>query len=242
MTDAELIARLRAGDREAFRTLVGRYQDAVFGVAACRIITLADAEDVAQETFLAAYQSLARLKDPAKFGSWLYGIALNKVRMYLRAAKARRERTATACDEPPHLCLADGCANARETLARKELRDAVMEALQRLTGAQRETAMLFYINGYSLTDIAEFTARPLGTVKRRLHDARQELRKELIDMVEDELKGSRPGASFTERVVSRVNKIRICTRKFSHIHSQFMLTDAKGRSLQMSGGAVQRRA
>ncbi len=81
--DGVLVQRVLAGETDDFRVLVQRYQDAVFGVALSKTGSFADAEDIAQEAFLAAYESLARLKDDSRFGSWLYGITLNKVKRHL---------------------------------------------------------------------------------------------------------------------------------------------------------------
>ena len=89
-SDATLVNRSVEGDAEAFRALVEKYQDAVFGAALSRTGSAADAEDVAQETFLAAFKSLATLKDPGSFGRWIYAIACNKARMFTRAKRARR--------------------------------------------------------------------------------------------------------------------------------------------------------
>ena len=110
----------------------------VFGVALSKTRSLADAEDVAQETFLAAYESLDRLKDRARFGSWLYGIALNKVKLQLRRHRQRGRALASARSTGPPVPPAD------ESAARHELRDAVMAALARLSETNRETATLFY--------------------------------------------------------------------------------------------------
>ena len=229
-SDSALVRRVLAGETEAFRGLVERYQDAVFGVALSKTGSFADAEEIAQEAFLAAFDSLAKLKDPGRFGNWLYGIALNKARMQLRSAQ-RRKRTRE------RLARAGRDAAADESSAEREL---VRGAMERLTPANREAATLFYIDGYSVADISRFTRRPAGTIKRRLHDARRDLRKELATMVEKELKQSRPGRSFTERVLRKIHRVRV------HLAggeaNSLLLTDGKQRSFMMVIGKGEAKA
>ncbi len=226
-SETSTVERVREGDTSAFGVLVERYQDAVFAVALTKTGSFADAQDIAQDTFLSAFQALDTLRDPARFGPWLYTIARNQLRMHLRA-KQRRGAQVEADAQ------VDTRSGPDKAASRRELRDAVMVALQRLSEIQRETATLFYINGYSVDDISRFTDRPTGTVKRRLHDARQNLRKELVDMVEQGLKQSRPDKAFTDRVLRRIPYVRTCIH---HQQNGLLLTDARQRSfLVMVGG------
>ena len=224
-SDDALVQSVLDGQTAGFRTLVERYQDAVFAVALSKTGSHADAQDIAQEAFLAAYQSLGRLRDPKRFGSWLYGIALKQARMHLRRRSTERKATARAGSRSTKVSAASD-----EQAMRHELRDKVMAALQRLSEPSRETATLFYINGYSHQDIAAFTNRPLGTIKRRLHAARRQLRKELVNMVEGELKQSRPGKKFTKQVVRQIKKTRVWLGQ--HGQNYMLLTDARGRSTE----------
>jgi DNA-directed RNA polymerase specialized sigma24 family protein len=82
----------------------------------------------------------------------------------------------------------------------RELRDQVMAAIGQLSKRQRETTTLFYINGYSQEEIARIQEIPTGTVKRRLHDAREKLKEGMIGMVEDVLKSGSPKEDFGKRV------------------------------------------
>ena len=222
--DAELVGRVLGGETACFRALVRRYQDAVYAVALSRTGSAADAEDVAQESFLNAFERLGQLRKPERFGSWLYAIARNKANTHLRknGAKERAESCAEARPrhEPP-----DGRA------LREETRASVMAALGRLSDANRETATLFYIDGYSQADVARFTNRPIGTIRRRLHDARKQLRKELVTMVEHELKTSRPGQEFADRVLSEITNIRMWLDA-----DRLFFTDAGGRSFWLHVG------
>ena len=91
-------------------------------------------------------------------------------------------------------------------LEQRELRDKVMAAIGRLAKAQRETTTLFYINGYSVEQVAAIQEAPVGTVKRRLHDARKRLKEEMMGMVEDVLKSEAPKDDFARKVFEILNK------------------------------------
>jgi len=207
---------------------VERYKDAVYGVALSKAGSFADAEDLAQEIFLAAYESLPKLKLHAKFGSWLYGIALNKTRMHLRSQSLDARRAQPETPNPPP---------ADEIAARRETQAAIISALKSLPDASREAATLYYINGYSQKDISTFTNRPLGTIKRRLHDARKQLRKELVTMVETELKSSRPEREFTDRVLRKISQVRVYAR--DQTVQDVLLTDSQERSFVICIGTFE---
>ena len=232
-SDATLVKRAVEGDAEAFRALVEKYQDAVFGVALSRTGSAADSEEVAQETFLAAFNSLDTLRDPGSFGHWVYGIACNKARMFTRAQRARRR----AHERASEAVRAAAAGRDREQDSQQAL---VHEALERLPGVNREAATLFYINGYSVADIAQFTNRPAGTIKRRLHDARQGLRKELLTMTENQLKRDRPGKVFTDAVLRKIRQVRV------HLSGReantLLLTDGRKRSFLMVIGQTEAEA
>src|SRR5215213_4123479 len=97
MDDAELIERVRAGDREAFGPLVARHQGRIYQLCYRVAGNSPDAEDLAHETFVEAYLKLEQLREPAKFGAWLRALALNLCRMWYR----RRQREAGALLEEP---------------------------------------------------------------------------------------------------------------------------------------------
>ena len=104
----------------------------------------------------------------------------------------------------------------------------------------RETATLYYINGYTQAEVGRFTDRPLGTIKRRLHEARKQLRRELMAMVEGQLKDASPGKQFTDQVVSRISQVRAWYRGGNH--NFLLLTDADGRSYRWFMGRLEAKA
>ena len=233
-SDAALVKRVLAGQTECFRPLVEKYQDAVYAVGLSRSHRAADADEIAQETFIAAFESLAKLRDPTAFGRWIYRIAVNKAKTHLRAARLRREAQANLTEARRRTRRTSGSDKPDER------RDQVHDAMRRLSAPNREAATLYYIDGYSVADISRFTARPAGTIKRRLHDARKSLRKELMMMVESELKKRRPGRKFTDAVLHKITRVQVWS---SGKHDSYLLlSDSKGRAYRTYLGLTEAEA
>lgn len=168
-TDPDLIARVLVhDDRAAFGELVQRHQSAVRRFL--RQLTGGDhalADDLAQETFLQAYHSLARYRGDAKFSTWLFGIAHN----YFRNARRRDHRTTPR----PHLTEAtDG--HSPSPARTVDLGEDLTAALEKL-GADEQTALhLCYQQGLTHQEIAAVAGWPLGTVKTHLARGKDKLR------------------------------------------------------------------
>jgi len=175
-SDPDLIRRTLEGDTDAFGHLVDRYKDAVYGAAYARVGDFHDAQDVAQEAFIQAYRKLSELREPDRFASWLYAIAVNVARDHLR----RRREAQPIHEATPAPALGSGDEHARRALHRR-----IQQALTALSEIHRETVTLYYINGYTCDEVGGFLNVPSGTIKRRLSDARRQLRKEMFDMVRD---------------------------------------------------------
>ena len=191
--DAELFAAALAGGPEACAPIVARYQDAVFGVALARLRDFHEAQDVAQEVFVTAFERLGGLKDPARLGAWLRSVTIHHSIDRLRRRDNARPIEAGQV-------RADHGSSPHAELEQQELRDAVMAAIGRLSKTQRETTALFYINGYSIAEVAAIQEVPAGTVKGRLHDARRKLREDMLGMVENVLKSEAPKEALGQRV------------------------------------------
>ena len=196
-SDAALVARALTGRPEAFGPIVERYSEAVFAVALARLGRFHDAEDVAQAVFVDAFASLTRLREAEKLGPWLRTMAINKSIDVLRA---RKPQVALDQAEGPAAQAMD-----RDAAVQADLKEAVLAAIGKLGKAQRETVTLFYINGYTITDVAGMQGVAEGTVKARLHHARKRLKEEMIGMVEDVLKSEAPKEGFAERVFELLN-------------------------------------
>lgn len=191
--DAALVATALAGGPEAFSPIVERYRDAVFGVALARLRNFHDAEDVTQGVFVEAYERLGNLKDPARLGAWLRSITIHRGIDHLRG----RMEVAGVEEIDDHL---SDPSTPHTDMERQELRDRIVAAIGRLSRPQAETTVLFYINGYSQEEIARIQEVPVGTVKRRLHDARNRLKEEMMDVAEDVLKKNAPKEDLSKRV------------------------------------------
>jgi RNA polymerase sigma-70 factor, ECF subfamily len=191
--NAALVAQALAGGPEAFGPIIVRYKDAVFGVALARLRNFHDAEDLTQTTFVEAFDRLQNLKDPERLGAWLRTITIHRCINYLK----RRGRIVDleAVSEP----VAESPSPDAD-FERKQLRERVMEAVGRLSRTQGETVMLHYISEYTVAEVAAIQEVPVGTIKRRLHEARKRLKQDMLDMVEDVLKDSAPDGEMADRV------------------------------------------
>ncbi len=175
-TDARLVMLARAGEHAAFDALVRRFQRAVHGVAFAVLADREAALDVLQESFIAAYRRLPELRDPGSFGAWVCGIARNQ------AKQACRSLGRLAFHEVP-LPHAEPAQSHPDERAHE-----IRAALACLTEMQADAIALHYMEGYSIAECAALLEVPQGTVKRRLHDARQRLRKEMTDMVKEHIR------------------------------------------------------
>lgn len=194
MTDAsdeQLVAQALAGGPTAFSGLVQRYRSQIAGVAFARLGDFDEAEDVAQQVFVEAFECLHLLKDPQRVGQWLRTAAIHRSVDVLR-----RRRDVT----DPETANLRSPSNPEEELERQETRQLVRSAIGRLSVAQRETVTLFYLAGHKIDDVAALQDVPVGTVKRRLHDARQRMKVEMLTMVEETLSNEAPTEDFSDRV------------------------------------------
>lgn len=177
----QLVRRAQMGDRAAFGELVERFQGSVFAVARRRHRDIHEAAELVQEVFLHALRKIGQLREPACFGAWLRRIT---VRVAINRA-TRRPPLPTAAPE----VLERGDereANPLDGLMRREERELVRDAVARLRPLDRDALVAFYLKGKSLADIADEFDVPLGTVKRRLHVARNRLLESLERPAESE--------------------------------------------------------
>ena len=173
--DAPLLARLRAGDARAFEELVSAYQHRVFGVALRMLGARAEAEEIAQETFLRAHRALGEFRGDARLGTWLHAIASRLCLDRLASGPRRYERS-------DDLALAQapaGGADAVGALERGELEAALRDAVAALPEDRRIVVVLRDLEGLSYEEIAEALGLPLNTVRTRLHRARLDLKAKL---------------------------------------------------------------
>jgi len=182
--EAELIRRVCRGEHEAFYELVRPYERAIYFAAIGVLSNPADAEEVAQETVLKAFNALPNFRFEAKFSTWIIQIAINESRMKLR--KDRRhlyesieaEREDEEGDYRPK-DLADWRDIPSEALQRKELRDALKRAMAALAPKYREVLILRDVQHVSIADTANILGITEASVKTRLLRARLQMREAL---------------------------------------------------------------
>lgn len=196
--DAALVAAALGNGFEAFAAIVERYKDALFGVALARLGNLHDAEDVAQQVFIEAFERLDHLRDPQRLGAWLRSMTVH------RSIDLVRRRGKTVAMEGVAEPVAPQLTPQAE-LEQRELHERVWRALNQLPHAQRETLTLFYLGEHSRQQIAAMQEVPEETVKSRLRLAREKLKEELVDMVEEDLKTQTPRRDFAQRVFDLLN-------------------------------------
>ena len=179
-TDEELVAKSVGGDAESFNELILRWERPIYVLAYRTIGREEDARDVCQETFLRAFRALPGFRGQAKFSSWLYRIALNLCRDWMR-----RERRAPTVQAPEGVDLLDlavagePAESIEDLVVRKDLARAVERVMARLPEEQRTAIVLKEFHGLTFREIADVVGCPLSTVKTRLYQGLSVLRREL---------------------------------------------------------------
>ena len=172
MVEEQCVAQARGGDASAFEELVRMYEAPVYRLALRMCGGRAeDAQEVAQEAFLAAWRGLPRFRGQCRFSSWLYKLTANAAVDHLRREKRRPAAVPLEnAGEPadPH--------TPQEELARRELHRAVQQALDRLTPEHREVLLLRQMQGLSYQEIGAALSLEEGTVKSRISRAKRQLR------------------------------------------------------------------
>src|SRR5262245_5324848 len=180
-TDEGLVARSISGDSDSFNELILRWERPIYALAYRTIGREEDARDVCQETFLRAFRALPGFRGQAKFSSWLYRIALNLCRDWVR-----RERRAPVVQPPEHIDLMELSAQTEpsesieDLVARRDQARAVERAMQLLSAEQRTAIVLKEYHGLTFQEIADVVGCPLSTVKTRLYQGLTVLRRELV--------------------------------------------------------------
>ena len=177
-TDDELVALASGGDTDAFNQLVVRWERPIHALAYRVLGREEDARDVSQEAFLRAFRGLKGFKGQAKFSSWLYRIALNLCRDWIR--RERRSGVMTPLDaegEPPLPDLTAETAEARTV--RRDLGRLMTDAMATLSEEQRTTIVLKEYHGLTFQEISDLQGSPLSTVKTRLYQGLSLLRQQL---------------------------------------------------------------
>jgi len=188
LADDADIARARAGDHEAFRSLVERHERRAYGLALRVLRSEEAARDAVQEAFLRVYSALRRFEGRSAFGTWLHRVVLNVCLDAKRRDRSSRElaweeeTTSDVVDTElglPVAATGSGGAEPERALERTELRARLADAIGSLPEAARATLLLREVDGLSYAEIAQALGVPKGTVMSRLHYARRRVQDSL---------------------------------------------------------------
>lgn len=183
--EAELIARILAGEKELFHALIRPYERMVYLTVLAIVKNETEAEDGAQDAVINAYRHLGSFRAEAKFSTWLTAIAINEGRKRLRKAKVVAEESIDEQAEGKEgdytpAPLTDWREIPLEALERKELREALRKAVSELPDAYRQVFALRDLEGLNIEETAQALGVNSGVVKVRLHRARIMLQKRLV--------------------------------------------------------------
>lgn len=189
-----LVSRARDGDLDAFGVIVARFQDMALAYAYSILGDFHLAEDAAQEAFVQAYRDLSALREPEAFPGWFRKIVFKHCDRITRRKQftvVPLESVAEAASSEPGPAV---------VVEKREMRQSVLQAISALPDNERTVTTLFYINGYTQKDIAEFLEVPVTTVNNRLHSSRTRLKERMVQMVDDEMKSHALPREFPERI------------------------------------------
>ncbi|HEX8097952.1 MAG TPA: sigma-70 family RNA polymerase sigma factor [Pyrinomonadaceae bacterium] len=181
-----LILRAREGDADAYAAVVWRFQDMAVGYGYALLRDFQLAEDAAQEAFLEAYRSLDKLREAAAFPGWFRRIVFkqcDRITRGLRLAAVPLQSVEG---------LASHEVNQLDEMELREMRERLWEAIDSLPEHERAAVVLYYISGYSQSEVGAFLGAPATAVKKRLFSARKKLRGLLLDLLADSLRERRP--------------------------------------------------
>jgi RNA polymerase sigma-70 factor (ECF subfamily) len=179
---ADLVLQAQTGNRTAYGELVERFQPTVYAVALARLRNPTEAQELTQEVFLHGMRKLPQLREPQAFAGWLRQIT---VRMAINRLTRRGPLQKVEADV---LDSAEAAGvNPLDDMIRSEQASELYQALELLKPVDRATLVAFYIRGRTLKQMSREFETPIGTIKRRLHVARNRLKKVMEQMAPREI-------------------------------------------------------
>jgi len=192
--DQQLIETCLAGDSSAFGALVLRYQDRLYGSIQMMVSSPEDARDLTQEAFVQAFRRLDSFRGDSAFYTWLFRIAINATISFRRKMERRKtasiETAREVMGEEPRDVRADAAPSSR--IETREQQQLVRTALAELSEEFRQAIVLTEIEGLSYEDAAKIADCPIGTIRSRIHRARNELREKLRLLLRGEADEAEP--------------------------------------------------
>jgi RNA polymerase sigma-70 factor (ECF subfamily) len=178
VSDPELVERARRGDTAAFGVLVDRHRTPVFRAVLAALGSPEDAEEVAQEAFVAAYRRLEGFRGDASFKTWVIAIAWRKALTRRRSVKTMMMRFVSP-PENTEWEFPDGSRSQEQAVIDQDLRRQLQRLIRRLTPTLRDPLLLAASGDYTMNEIAGLLGVPSGTVKWRISEARRQLKHSL---------------------------------------------------------------
>ncbi len=205
--ETELLKACLAGNTAAFETIIERYQSFICAITFSATGSVEKSEELAQETFIKAWTSLAQLNDLGKFRSWLTTIARNIIRNSFRSQKRDIISKAASLDlvEDAKLDISE----PSEAAITKERQAVVQQALQRIPPKYRDPLVLFYRHDQSIGEVAAQLELSYGAVKTRLSRGRKMLKKQVAAMVESTISSTGPTKAFTTAVTASIAALAV---------------------------------
>jgi len=200
IADAELVAHSLSGSRDAFGQIVARYQSLICSLAFSSSGSLTQSEDLAQETFVAAWQHLAGLREPAKLRSWLCGIVRNLSHRSRRGETREPAHGAEPLEALAELPALEPCP-PEQAISREE-EGLLWQSLERVPETYREPLILYYREQESIERVALALELSEDAVRQRLVRGRKLLQEQVLALVEGTLKKTSPGRKFTLGVLA----------------------------------------
>ncbi len=206
--DVELIQRVLDGDDTAFSELVRNYKKSVHALAWRKVQDFHIAEDITQETFLKAYQKLSTLNESQSFASWLYVIAANECKAWLRRKRIRTQSLEDINDaELEQATYSNYVINEKERTSVEAQREVVKKLLAKLQESDRTVITLYYLGGMTYEEISRFLGVSVSAIKNRLYRARQFLKKE-EPMIREVLENYQITPNFTENIMQEISRLK----------------------------------
>ncbi len=241
-SEADLIARLQAGEEEAFEALLTRYQGPIYRLARRLTRNREDAEEAVQDTFLSVYRKIGDFDGRAAIGTWLYRIATNAALMVLR--RRRPEPHLSIEEELPRFAedgmhagvVTDWSDLPHDRLLAAELREVLREAINALPQDYRAIVVLRDIEGLSNQEAADVLGTTVFAIKSRLHRARLVLRERLAGYLES---GRRVTGDPSRSPSPKVGPAHLSSRRGGHPAGISLLAAGAGWQCPRDGGQVQ---
>ena len=206
--DTRLIQCVLEGDDAAFAELVRKYQQPVHALVWRKVGDFHVAEEITQDTFLKAYQKLTTLKEPQRFASWLYVIATNRCKAWLRRKRLWMQSLDTTGGMQLEKATYSGYViSENERVTAESQREVVKQLLAKLQESERTVMTLHYFGEMTCEEISKFLGVSVGAIKSRLSRARHRLKKE-EPMIREALEHFQITPNLTENIMREISRLK----------------------------------